>query len=149
MRRAGPSGIAQRALSVLVGLEWLAVLAAAPILTFPTVRPEWTAAALGSLVVLWLLRWAVRGEAWPLTTLNLALLAFMVMVPVGVFVSAFPDVTTPLAARVVLGLAAFRATAFAVRDGRTLDAALAVFCLLGLGRRRWGFWACGWASTWG
>lgn len=96
-------------------------------------RPRLTAAALALLAGLWLLRWAVRGEPWPLTPFNAALLLFAVTIPVAMWASAFPDVTTPKAARLLLGLAAFRAVAFAVKDRRSLDLALAAFCLLGLG----------------
>mgnify|MGYP001069851275 CR=1 FL=1 len=66
-----------RILKRVVGLEWAVTIAAAPLLTFPTVRPRWT---VGALAV----------------------------------------------------LAAFRATAFAVTDQRSLDLALVAFCLLGL-----------------
>ncbi len=51
----------------LLGLEWLLTGAAAPVLLFPTLRPAWTAAALGGLALWWLLRWALRREPWPVT----------------------------------------------------------------------------------
>ena len=115
----------------ILGLEWLVVGAAAPLLMFPTLRPHWTAAALAMLVVWWLLRWAVRGEPWPVTPFNGALLLFALMVPVGIWASAVPDLTLPKAAGLVLGLAVFRAVALAV-DSRRLNLALALFCLIGL-----------------
>jgi hypothetical protein len=71
----------------ILGLEWLVAGAAAPLLMFPTLRPHWTAAALAMLVVWWLLRWAVRGEPWPVTPFNGALLLFALMVPVGIWAS--------------------------------------------------------------
>lgn len=123
---------ALRTLHTLSGLEWLVVGAAAPLLTLPTVRPSWTAAALALLVLLWLLRWAVRGEPWPVTPFNTALLLFVAMVPVAIWASAFPQVTVPAGVRLVFGLAAYRACAFAVEDDRTLDLALGAFCMLGL-----------------
>jgi putative inorganic carbon (HCO3(-)) transporter len=115
----------------ILGLEWLVVGAAAPLLMFPTLRPHWTAAALAMLVVWWLLRWAVRGEPWPVTPFNGALLLFALMVPVGIWASAVPDLTLPKAAGLILGLAVFRAVALAV-DSRRLNLALALFCLIGL-----------------
>lgn len=121
-----------RVLRKVAGLEWLVVAASAPLLTFPTVQPLWTVAALALLVVLWLLRWIVRGEPWPITPLNTALLVFVVVIPFAILVSAFPEVTGPAAVRLVLGLAAFRAVAFFVHDESTLDLALVAFCLLGL-----------------
>jgi putative inorganic carbon (HCO3(-)) transporter len=99
---------------------------------FPTLRPRWTAAALAVVVVWWLLRWAVRGEPWPVTPFNGALLFFALMVPVGIWASAVPDLTLPKAAGLVLGLAVFRAVALTVDSSRRLNLALALFCLIGL-----------------
>jgi putative inorganic carbon (HCO3(-)) transporter len=122
-----------RILRLLSSLEWLAVMAAAPLLTFPTVRPRWTAIALVVLVAIWLLRWAVRREPWPVTPLNGPLLLFALMVPVGIWASPFSELTLPKATGLVLGLAVFRAVAFTVRSHRTLGPAVLLFCLLGLG----------------
>ena len=122
-----------RILRLLSSLEWLAVMAAAPLLTFPTVRPRWTAIALVVLVAIWLLRWAVRREPWPITPLNGPLLLFALMVPVGIWASPFSELTLPKATGLVLGLAVFRAVAFTVRSHRTLGPAVLLFCLLGLG----------------
>ena len=116
----------------VAGLEWLVAVAAAPLLVFPTVRPFWTAGALALLMVLWLLRWAVRREPWPVTPFNGALLLFALMVPVGIWASAVPEVTAPEASRVLLGLIAFRAVSLAVRDRRSLVLAVLAFCLLGV-----------------
>jgi len=120
------------ALRWLTGLEWLAAVVAAPLLTFPTVRPRWTAAVLAVLVALWLLRLLVRREPWPLTPFNTALLLFALMIPVALWVSPVPEITVPETARVLLGLIAFRAAALAVRDRRTMAMAVLLFCLLGL-----------------
>jgi putative inorganic carbon (HCO3(-)) transporter len=116
----------------ILSLDWLVAGAAAPFLVFPTVRPRWTATALAVLVVWWLLRWAVRGEPWPVTPFNGALLLFALMVPVGIWASAVPELTLPKAAGLVLGLAVFRAMALAVDSPRCLNLAMALFCLLGL-----------------
>lgn len=125
--------VAHRTLARLLRFEWLVVAAAAPVLMFPAVRPTWTAAALSFLTVLWLLRWAVLGEAWPQTPFNAALLVFIVMIPVGIWASAYPAFTVPKATGLVLGVAAFRAAALAVEDRRTLTWAVVAFCLMGVG----------------
>jgi putative inorganic carbon (HCO3(-)) transporter len=115
-----------------VELEWLAVAVAAPLLLFPTVRPRWTAAALCALMAVWLLRWFVRREPWPVTPFNGALLLFVLMIPVAMWASALPELTLPKATGLVLGLAAFRAVALTARDRRSFGLALTAFCLLGL-----------------
>jgi putative inorganic carbon (HCO3(-)) transporter len=116
----------------VVGLEWVAVAVAAPLLLFPTVHPRWTVVALGVLVALWLLRWIVRREPWPVTSFNGALLLLALMMPVAMWISPLPELTLPKAAGLVLGLVAFRATVLAVHDRHSLGLALAAFCLLGL-----------------
>jgi putative inorganic carbon (HCO3(-)) transporter len=116
----------------LAGLEWLAVALAAPFLLFPSVRPLLTAAALLALAALWLIRWVVRREPWPVAPFNGALLLFTLTIPVAIWASALPELTLPKATGIVLGLATFRAVAFAVRDRRALNLALAALCLLGL-----------------
>ena len=68
----------------LLGLEWLGVGIAAPFLLFPTVRPNWTTAALAMLATWWLLRWAVRGEPWPRTPFNVALLVLLLTIPLSI-----------------------------------------------------------------
>lgn len=110
------------------GLEWLAVAVAVLFLLFPTLYPLLTALALIVLVVLWLL----SGDPWPITPFNTALLLFAIMVPMAIWASAFPELTLPKVAGLVLGLAAFRAVALVVRNRRSLSLALGAFCLLGL-----------------
>ncbi len=114
------------------GLEWLVVGAAAPLLVFPTLRPRWTAIALGVLAAMWLLRWLVRREPWPVTPFNGTLLLFVVMIPIALRASAFPDVTWPEIVRVVLGLSVFRAVASVARDRRSLGLVSLIFCLMAL-----------------
>jgi putative inorganic carbon (HCO3(-)) transporter len=136
-----------RLLRKALGLEWAVVVAAAPLLAFPSVRPRWTVGALVALAATWLLRWVVRGEPWPVTPFNGALLLFALMIPVGVWASAFPEFTTPKAAGLVLGLATFRAVAFAVRDRRTLAAGLVAFCGLVLAIAAVGALGAQWKTT--
>lgn len=130
----------------LLDMEWLVVGAAAPLLTFPTVRPRWTAAALAVLAVWWLLRWAVRREPWPVTPFNGALLLFALMIPVGVWASAVPELTIPKATGLVLGLAVLRALVLVVRSRRHLGLAVALFCLVGLGILIVGVLGAGWSA---
>jgi putative inorganic carbon (HCO3(-)) transporter len=105
----------------------------APLLLFPSLHPLLTAAALIVLAALWLFHWFSLSEPWPITPFNDALLLFALMIPVAIWASAIPELTLPKAAGLVLGLAAFRAVALAVRDRRSLNLALVAFCVLGMG----------------
>ncbi len=118
-------------LGYLLGLEWLGVGIAAPFLLFPTVRPCWTAAVLAMLATWWLLRWAVRGEPWPRTPFNVALLVLLLTIPPGIRASIAPELTLPKAAGLILGLAVFRAIAFSVQNPSHLRFVLVLFILLG------------------
>ena len=129
----------------LLNLEWLVALAAAPFLTFPTVRPRWTVVALVVLVVWWMLRWALQREPWPLTPFNGALLLFVLMLLVGIKVSTIPELTLPKAAGLILGFVVFRAVTLAVTRHGLLAVALALFCLIGLGILLIGLLATDWS----
>ncbi len=118
--------------NVFVIVEPFVVLMTGPLLLFPTVRPLWTAIALVALVTVWLARWIVRREPWPVTPFNGALLVFALMIPVGIWASAFPDLTLDKATGLVLGLAVFRAVVFSVRDRRSLAWTVAAFGGLGV-----------------
>lgn len=117
----------------VLDLEWMIIGATAPFLLFPTVQPKGTGIALVLLAVWWLLRWAIRREPWPLTPFNGAMLLFTLMVLIGFRVSLFPDLTIPKVASLILGLAVFRAIAFAAGSERSLSQALLLFFLIGLG----------------
>jgi putative inorganic carbon (HCO3(-)) transporter len=123
----------QTKLWITHNLEWLVTAMAAPLLLFPTLRPGLTAVALVVLGALWLLRWLVRREPWPVTPFNGALLLFALTIPVAIWASAIPELTLPKAAGLVLGLAVFRAVALAARDRPAFGLALVVFCILGIG----------------
>jgi putative inorganic carbon (hco3(-)) transporter len=125
-------------------LEITAVALAALPLWFPTLRPGLTVFVLVLLAGVWLLRWAVRREPWPFTPLSGALLLFALTIPIGVWASAFPDVTLPKLTGLILGLAAFRALAYAVHDRPTLAWALAVLALVGLAILAVGVLGVGW-----
>ena len=122
-----------KSLRRLVKLEWLAVALAAPALIFPDVSPVATGIALVTLVILWLVRWGVCGQPWPVTPLNGALFLFVVMIPVGIWASAMPELTRPKATGLILGLAVFRVVALTVRSTRIFSWALVVGFLLGGG----------------
>ena len=74
---------------ILAAAEPLALLLVAPLLLFPTIRPQWTVAGLALLAALALARWIVRGELWPATPFNVALLLFALMLPVAWWASAW------------------------------------------------------------
>ncbi|MBN1661111.1 MAG: O-antigen ligase family protein [Anaerolineae bacterium] len=109
------------------------VLLVAPLLLFPTLRPAWTAAALGALVAVWLLSLVGTGYPAARTPLDLSLLLLALMIPIAAWISPFPDLTLPKVTGLILGLAAFRAAVHAVRTPSDLRLAAALFLLLGLG----------------
>ncbi len=132
--------------AILPWLELLALGIAVPTLLFPATRPGWTAGALVGLVILYLLRLAMRREPWPVTPFNAALLLFLLTIPVAVWASALPALTLPKLTGLILGLAAFRAVAFSVRDRRSLLWGVTAFALVGLGIWAVGFLGTGWST---
>ena len=122
----------RQAAARLAHLEPGVVILASPLLLFPTVRPSWTAAALGAVLAVWLLHWIGAGRPGARTPLDGSLLLFVVMIPVAVWASAFPDLTLPKLTGLILGLAAFRAIVTGGRSPQSLDRATAVYLLLGL-----------------
>lgn len=117
----------------LGSLEPGAVALAAPLLLFPTLRPGWTAAALGALALVWLAGWLGTGQPFPRSPLNVALLLLALTIPVAVWASTAPDLTLPKLTGLVLGLAAFRALVHGAGSPRALDWAVAVYLAVGLG----------------
>ena len=116
---------------IVARVEPLYVVVIAPLLLFPTFRPAWTAVALGGLALLWAARAVTRREPWPVTPFNVALLVFCLALPLAVWVSPAPELTLPKLTGLILGLAAFRAVAFAARGERGLLIALAAFAAAG------------------
>ena len=112
-------------------VEVFITLAAMPVLLFPTLRPALTVGAMTALVLIWLARWRLVGQAWPITRFNHAMLLFTAMIPVGILVSAFPQVTLPKATGLLLGLAVFRTLLLTVRDRQGFAMTLVGFCILG------------------
>ncbi|MFN2168429.1 MAG: O-antigen ligase family protein [Anaerolineae bacterium] len=117
----------------LGSLEPGVVALAAPLLLFPTLRPGWTAAALGALALVWLAGWLGTGQPFPRSPLNVALLLLALTLPVGVWASTAPDLTLPKLTGLLLGLAAFRALVNGAGSPRSLDWATAVYLAVGLG----------------
>lgn len=136
----------RRVKTFLPWLELLALVVAAPLLAFPTVRPRWSALALLALIVLYLLRWIMRREPWPVTPFNGTLLLFMLVIPVTVWASAWPDLTLPKLTGLILGLATFRMLAFSVQSRRSLLWAIAAFAVVGLGIWAVGVLGAGWVA---
>ena len=132
----------------LGGLEPGVVILVAPLLLFPTFHPAWTAAGLGALLGVWLLRWAGTGRPGARTPLDGPLLLLAVMIPVAVWASPLPEVTLPKLTGLILGLAAYRATVNAGRRRRGLRWATVFFLILGLGMAVAGLVSSAWADKW-
>jgi putative inorganic carbon (hco3(-)) transporter len=128
------------------GLEpgWVAL--AAPFLLFPTFRPTWTAGGLALLLLVWLLRWIGSGRPGIRTPMDGSLLLLALTIPIAVWASALPELTLPKLTGLILGLAAFRATANAVRLPRSLGRAAILFLGLGLALAAFGLVSTDWAS---
>lgn len=123
---------------MIAAAEPVVVIAITPLLLFPTFRPAWTGAALALLVLVWVVRAAVRRETFPVTPFNAALLLFCLAIPAAVWASAAPELTIPKLTGLILGLAAFRVVAFSAQPGKPFTAATVIFLVLGLG-----MWALG------
>ena len=130
----------------LPAVEPVVVLLAAPFLLFPTVQRGATLGALLCLVLVWVARWVLLDDPWPSTAINGALLLFAAMIPVGIWASAFPEITLPKLTGLILGLAGFRALVLFVHDRRTLGWALAAFFGLGLAILAVGALGAGWTD---
>ncbi len=100
---------------------------------FPDVRRDFTLAAVGLLISLWLLeRFLGNIPFIPSSPLTPALILFGLMVIVGVIVTADPDLTHPKAFGLLLGFAYWRYFATAVRTRRALIFAVLFFLLAGI-----------------
>lgn len=128
---ADPSAVLARRPAWPARLELIVLLAAAPLLVFPSLRPALSAAALGLLASAWLLRWVVRREPWPATPFNLGLLLLVLATGVSSWVSALPELTIPKLTGIILGLAVLRVLAFGVHDRRSFQLGLGAFALAG------------------
>lgn len=129
-----------------VWAEAAILIAATPLLLFPTQLPALSAAAAGALPAVWL--WQARATPrrpfWPASPLNLPLLLLAVAVALGVVVSADPDLAWPKAAGIWLGLVWTRWLLQAIRTradvarytAGVLVAGVAV-CLLGAATADW------------
>lgn len=96
--------------ALLRALGELGVVAVvAPLLWFPTLRPEITILALVALVLIWVLRAAWGGGVWPQAPWNLALALWLLMAFLGALRSVSPMLTFPKVTGLILGLALYRA----------------------------------------
>ncbi len=130
----------------LAVLEPAVLLLCAPLLLFPSERPQWTLAGLGVLAGLALIRWIIRGELWPCTPFDAALLLLALTLPVAWWASAWRDLSWPKLTGIVLGMMAFRMLALSVRDRRTLTWGLIVFLGVGAGILALGALSTGWPA---
>jgi putative inorganic carbon (hco3(-)) transporter len=110
--------------------ECLALVLAAPVLWFPSVRPALVPSALLLLLASWSLDRLLGGSLWPASAYNPALCALLVMAAVGAWRSWVPGLTLSKVTALLLGLALWRAIIRWVDDERGLW--LAVLGVLGL-----------------
>ena len=89
-------------------VEALVVGFTAPILWFPDLRPGLTIGALLLLALIWLAVALVERSLWPCSAYDVALAVLLFMATVGAVVSAVPELTTPKATGLVLGVAVYR-----------------------------------------
>jgi putative inorganic carbon (HCO3(-)) transporter len=95
--------------SRLSEVEILLAPLAALVLLFSTRVPVLTSVGLIVLVGVWLVRWRVQGKPFHPTPLNLALLLFLTVIPLAVWASAVPDLTTEALAYLLAGVVLFSA----------------------------------------
>ncbi len=131
---------------IIAVIEPTALLLCAPLLLFPSERPQWTLIGLALLAGLALARWIIRGEFWPATPFNAALALLALTLPVAWWASAWRDVSWPKLTGIVLGLMAFRLLALSMRDRRTLAWGLVVFLGVGAGILALGALSAGWPA---
>lgn len=136
----------KRLAPLIAVVEPVTLLLVAPLLLFPSVRPQWTLAGLGALAGLALARWIIRKELWPATPFNVALMLFMLTLPVAWWASAWHELSWPKLTGILLGLMAFRMLALSVRDRRTLAWGLAAFLAVGAGILALGALSTGWPT---
>jgi putative inorganic carbon (HCO3(-)) transporter len=129
-------------------LEPVAVVLAAPALLFPTFRRWLTVAVLGALLLVWLARWIGARHPSARKPLDLPLLLLMLMIVVGVWASALPEVTLPKLTGLILGLAVFRATVHAVGTPRRLLVGAGLFLALGVALSVAGLLGTRWIPKW-
>jgi putative inorganic carbon (hco3(-)) transporter len=127
-------------------LDALVLVIAAPALLFPTLSRGLTAAALALLGLALLAGWRACRRAWPVTPFNAVLLVFMLTIPIGVWASAFPDLTLPKLTGLILGIAAFRLIALLSSYRRAYERGIALFGLAGLAIWGVGMLGVGWSA---
>ena len=128
-----------------VWLEGVLLLASAPFLLFPTFSAAGTLVALCLIAASWLLPLAIKERpALPATPFNVVFLLWALMLIVGIVVTADPDLTLAKATGLILGLAAWRYLAIAVKDREWLALGALAFVLLGVTFTALGALAANW-----
>jgi putative inorganic carbon (HCO3(-)) transporter len=129
----------------LVQIENGLLLLIAPFLIFPTLLVEATFLSLVLVILVWLLPLAKKPRIiLPRTPLNLALLAWVVFLLVGILVTADPDLTLPKAAGLILGMTVWLQLARNLRSQPWLRSYLLAFALMGAGFLAFGAMTAGW-----
>jgi putative inorganic carbon (HCO3(-)) transporter len=114
-------------------IEGVGLLAATPFLLFPTQAVLGTAAALIWVAFSWLRPLFVRQRpVFPASPFNAILLLWLVMLLVGIGVTADPELTLPKATGLVLGMAVWRFLLSFIPDKNGLKVGIAGFVFWGL-----------------
>ena len=102
-----------------VELWW--VLAALPLLLFPSRYSPW---ALSSLALLWVLRWAATGHLTVRTPVDAPALVLVLLLPISWYFSADKAMTDPALYRLISGVALFYAVLNWAAPARRLEGVL-------------------------
>ena len=130
MERANPRTVSVRSMAWVDGL---ALVLAAPILWFPSLRPGLVPWALLLIVAVWVLDRLLGGKIWPASVYNPALFVLLAMAAIGAWRSWVPALTLPKVTALFLGLALWRAISRWVEDECGLWLVVLAVLLLALG----------------
>lgn len=114
-------------------IEGLILLGAIPWLLFPTINPIVTAIALLVVAAIWLWPWLRSDLPFCPTPFNGAILLWLVMLLIGIIVTADPDKTLAKATGLILGVTVWRYIAMRIGDRFQLRIAVVFFFLAVLG----------------
>lgn len=116
-----------------IGLEGIVLLLAIPLLLYPDFFPVATTAILLLLGFSWLISWQTTKQPFPATPLNSPLLLFILMLAIGILVSADLDLTLPKATGLLLGVALWRYMILTIQNQHTFLWGVGAFSILGAG----------------
>jgi hypothetical protein len=100
---AGALAIVRPRRRALLTTELVVWTLVAPLLWFPTLRPEVTALAMLLLAIAWLAVMAAGGGLWPRSRYDVALIVFLGVAMVGAWRSPYPELTLAKVSALVLG----------------------------------------------